>query len=206
MHQVTPEELRAHLVEQMEFIKSSSRSFDDGFLGEGKRLATVIRVLVHDTAQSKSLLGLLGIKQSLLFMDTAPRLNRVNLAPTWGLPMIEVGNHTAARFYAPLGVLPPSRIHPPKPFDAWWRDPVTKDQEGREFCRKDFVMTVANKEGGAHIDPMLSPRWMALTRHNSLGVSYALREGERREVEGDLALQSVRQIAYEIEQTIRTLL
>lgn len=204
MHQVTPEELRAHLGEQMEFIKASSRSFDDGFLGEGKRLATTIRVLVHDTGQSKSLLGLLSVKQSLLFMDTAPRLNRANLAPTWGLPMMEVGNRTASRFFAPLGVLPPSRIHPPKLFDAWWGDPVTKDQEGREFCRKDFVMTVANKEGGAHIDPVLSPRWMALTRHNSLGVNYVLSEGERREVEGDLALQSVRQIAYEIEQTIGT--
>lgn len=206
MHQVTPEELQAHLGEQMEFIKASSRSFDEGFLGEGKRLAATIRVLVHDTAQSKSLLGLLNVKQSLLFMDTAPRLNRANLAPTWGLPMMDVGNRTASRFFAPLGVLPPSRIHPPKLFDAWWSDPVTKDQEGREFCRKDFVMTVANKEGGAHIDPVLSPRWMALTRHNSLGVNYVLSEGNRREVEGDLALQSVRQIAYEIEQTIRTLL
>ena len=50
-------ELRRQLDEQQRFIKNSAQSFDDGFEGEAKRLALTIRVLVHDTSQSHSLLS-----------------------------------------------------------------------------------------------------------------------------------------------------
>ena len=48
-----------HAKEAMEL---SWRSFDAGYEGEAKRLSAVIRLLVHDTSQSKSLLGQLGDK------------------------------------------------------------------------------------------------------------------------------------------------
>ena len=54
----TEEELKSHLKEQIQFLLKSAQSYDEGFTSEAKRLAVVIRVLLHDTKKSKSLLTL----------------------------------------------------------------------------------------------------------------------------------------------------
>jgi len=69
------EELQQHLRDTIQALELSSRAFDEGFEGEAKRLAAAIRVLVHDTDSSKSLLGQLGQK-TISFYDTcAPSQN-----------------------------------------------------------------------------------------------------------------------------------
>ena len=59
-YQQTSEELLAHLWDQIKFLVASSKSYDQGFEGEAKRLAVAIRVLMHDTTQSNALLTQLG--------------------------------------------------------------------------------------------------------------------------------------------------
>ncbi len=54
-------ELQAHLAEQLQFLEASADAFDRGFRGEAKRMAATIRILVHQTHRSHSLLGQLGI-------------------------------------------------------------------------------------------------------------------------------------------------
>jgi hypothetical protein len=66
----TQDELERLLKEQLQFLRTSARLYDEGEHSEAKRLAVSIRVLVHDTKKSKSLLGQLGLK-SLDFLDTA---------------------------------------------------------------------------------------------------------------------------------------
>jgi hypothetical protein len=51
--------LLANLAESIDFLNLSASSFDNGYEAEAKRLAVTLRVLLHDTAQSHSLLGLL---------------------------------------------------------------------------------------------------------------------------------------------------
>ena len=63
-------ELSQHLQEQLEFLQASAGAYDQGFEGEAKRLAVSIRVLVHDTSNSNSLLGQLGQKD-IKFLDSA---------------------------------------------------------------------------------------------------------------------------------------
>ena len=55
---------------QARYLKESSSSFDGGFEGEAQRLAVTVRVLVHDTSASHSLLKLLEIKDNIQFHDT----------------------------------------------------------------------------------------------------------------------------------------
>jgi hypothetical protein len=62
-------DLLNHLREQLQFLDASALSYDAGFEGEAKRLAVVIRVLLHDTAKSRSLLQSLGIKHTLRYND-----------------------------------------------------------------------------------------------------------------------------------------
>ena len=59
----TQNELLGHLAEQIIFLINSSNSFDDGFQCEAKRVATTIRVLLHDNPpHSVSLLTQLNKK------------------------------------------------------------------------------------------------------------------------------------------------
>jgi hypothetical protein len=67
---LTLAELECHLAEQLQFLQVSAAAFDAGFEGEAKRLAVVLRILLHDTKSSKSLLGQLGRKGGPFF-DTA---------------------------------------------------------------------------------------------------------------------------------------
>jgi hypothetical protein len=78
-------ELMGHLNEQFHFLKASASSFDNGFSGEAKRLAVTIRVLLHDTQNSKSLLGLLKIKKVFCFFDSSFDLDKKNTVSHLGL-------------------------------------------------------------------------------------------------------------------------
>ncbi|MEE9987498.1 hypothetical protein [Agrobacterium pusense] len=68
---LSQDDLNEHLAEQLGFLEASARSFDGGFIGEAKRMATTIRVLMHETPQSHSVLGQLGLLQKD-FVDTSP--------------------------------------------------------------------------------------------------------------------------------------
>jgi hypothetical protein len=76
--------LKAALAEQVDFLRASAERFDAGHQHEAKRLALTIRVLLHDTASSKSLLEQLDLKSSLAFLDT-----RTRRQPPAGVPALE---------------------------------------------------------------------------------------------------------------------
>src|SRR5262245_62470836 len=113
-------ELISLLAEQVRFLQSSAASFDSGFEGEAKRLATTLRVLLHDTERSNSVLGQLGIKTRLRYVDTAVPIRPGNLLDTPGLVMGEVTSGIGGSYVPPLDDLSPSRIKPLAPFDIWW--------------------------------------------------------------------------------------
>lgn len=198
--------LAEHLREQLEFLKASAKSYDDGFEGEAKRLATVIRILVHDTRSSKSVLGQLSVKVKMRFTDTSPPRPRDGVVlMSGGLAMMRAQMDPGGgegRYVPPLDNLSPERIRPPVPFTAWWLSTVVTDGRGSEFNRKKLVTATANQAGGAHVDPQLDPSYEAISRGNSLGFRFES-DGETAPFKGDAALASVRQIAYELDRSIR---
>lgn len=64
-----------HLREQIQFLLLSTESYDKGITAEAKRLATVIRVLVHTTPKSTSLLNLLN-KEKIKFYTTSTGIDK----------------------------------------------------------------------------------------------------------------------------------
>ncbi len=48
-HRQTDPELMQHLYEQMGFLRRSAEGYDAGDFSEAKRLATTLRLLLHDT-------------------------------------------------------------------------------------------------------------------------------------------------------------
>jgi hypothetical protein len=204
---LTHADLVEKLQSQLGLFERSAKAYDRGYEDEAYHLATSIRVLMHDTGASHSLLGQLGVKDTLAFMDTAAPINPANLATTPGLVVVKMEsdppNPVVASYAAPLGILSPRRKNRPKPFAPWWNDAVTKDSQGASFARRDYALTIANKEGSGHVDPLLKEDWANLTRDNTLGWKVKTSEGDERSA-GSPALGCVRQIAYEVDQTLRT--
>ncbi|MEC6440992.1 hypothetical protein [Acinetobacter baumannii] len=197
------EELKKHLREQLVFLKSSNKSFDEGIHAEAKRLATTIRVLVHDTIKSESLLKQLGIKNSIKFINTAKEVIPGNLAPYVGLVYYSF-NSNGANYKAPLhdGLLR-TNIIPELDFINWWQQVVINDKQVGKFTRQDLVLSVANKDGGAHVGPSIDSSYAVLTRTNSLG--FISSDGVRARPVNDIELHSIRQISFELFETLNSL-
>jgi hypothetical protein len=201
----TEAELINHLKDQIAFMLKSAESYDNGFEGEARRLAVSIRILVHDTSQSQSLLGQLG-KKNIGFLDSANRFNPNNLLASNCLTMMRYrfkNGKSEGRYVAPLDDLPPTRINMKVPFDVWWSTNIIyKDNNKNIFTRKDLVLNVANTDGGAHIDPKLDEAYAQFSRFNTLGWK-VFQNGVAEDFENTPVLPSIRQIAYELLMTLK---
>jgi len=192
------EELQQHLKDTIQALELSTDALDKGYEGEAKRLAAAIRVLVHDTDSSKSLLGQLG-RKTISFYDTcAPSQNNTYITYN-GLSIINLTKR-GATYVAPLDNLPPDRPSHWVSFEEWWNEVIFVDKNGSETSRKDLILAVANKDGGAHVDPILNEKYANLSRRNSL----AWRFSNHR---GDVPLEgpekaTVRQIAHEVLRSL----
>ena len=195
-YELTTAELEEQLRNQLDFLRASAEAFDSGSTAEAARLATVIRVLVHDTRSSHSLLSQLGLKDSIRFVNTAPDLDGI-ITPL--LTRMELWTDGSTKFQPRLDDLffTPTEV----PFDDWWNATVISDEDGVEFSRRHLVLAMANKEGGAHVDPELEPEYAALSRSGSLGWVIVDAAGERPMLENPIP-SSVRQIAAEVELTL----
>ena len=194
----TPDDLKNHLKEQLGFLSRSADAYDLGFHDEAKRLAVTIRVLLHDTANSKSLLDQMGQKNRL-FYDTAMPDVQNNMISHSALIAMAMGK--GGGVFVPLldemsGAMPPRQVT----FDEWWQRPIFRNKDGQVLSRKQLVLAVANQDGGAHIDATLNDVYAKLSRTESTGwnfysegISYPIKEAE---------LAAVRQIAHELLRTL----
>jgi len=192
------EELQQHLRDTIQALELSVHALERGFEGEAKRLAAAIRVLVHDTQSSKSLLGQLGQK-TISFYDTCiPRQNHTYITYS-GLTATNL-TPQGATYVALLDELPPDYSPRWVSFDEWWNRVIFIDQEGSETSRKDLILAVANTDGGAHVDPVLDEKYANLSRRNALGWRFS-------NTRGDVPLEgpekaAIRQIAHEVLKSL----
>lgn len=198
-------ELLDHLKHQIAFMKQSATSYDNGFEDEAKRLAVVIRVLVHDTPKSTSLLTLLN-KKNIKFYDSASDYDpsRVVVSHSGLVLKKFTFPQGGGEYIAPLEDLPPSRSNSKKvDFDQWWdKKIVIRDNQKNTFTRKDLVTNVANTEGGAHVDANLDQAYANLSRFHSLGWKF-FRSDVAEDFKNNPALPSIRQIAHEVLKTLK---
>ena len=192
------------LREQIGFIRSSASAVDAGVAAEAKRIATAVRVLVHDTKTSQSLLGQLHLKSPMRFLDTADVYDPRNLASTFGLismPLTTGPDGATLRYVPRLGEGPPSTT---RPFDQWWTRDMMRAKPGivgaRPLSRRHLVLTLENNDGGAHIDPDHDPDYVILAMENGLGWMTTPVEIGQPPV-NEPHSPSLRQIAFELEQT-----
>ena len=203
--QQTKAELLNHMKEQISFMLASAESYDHGFEGEARRLAVSIRILVHDTSQSKSLLTQIG-KKDIGFLDTASSFNANNLLPINCLTMMRLTSKNgvaSGSYIAPLDNLSPARANVKIPFDNWWSGNIIyRDNRRNTFTRKHLVLNVANTDGGAHVDPKLDKAYAQFSRFNTLGWK-VFKSGIAEDFANTPVLPSIRQIAQELFKTLK---
>jgi hypothetical protein len=197
-------DLEADLTEQLQFLASSGRAFDQGNLSESKRIALVIRVLVHDTAMSHSLLAQLGIKDSLAWADSAPVIdndpNIVGRSP--GLTSMGLGADGIAFSARHMDSIERSNTTRYVSFSDWWERPVILDSNDATFSRKELILALVNKDGGAHLD-RLSEKTHALVHDNSAGFVRIDTAGGTSEPIPTPIYASVKTVAEELLLTLR---
>ena len=194
-------DLERQLQEQLELLGKLAELYDQGQHSVAKMLAVQARTLLHDTRNSKSLLGQLGLKNRK-FISTTVRLPEIQTGT------LHVGNY-AALVGIPLGgggadyapnldntINENRKIS----FDEYWNEVIFIDKHNESFTRKDIILYLADQDGGAHVDPGLDAKYVELSRRNSLGWQKE-EKSEIRNLSG-VEFASMRQIAHELLKTL----
>lgn len=150
----------AKLKEQMQFLRCSLRAFYDGDFAESVRIATVLRVLVYESGQCKPLLR--QVQPNGLDL---PILEHADDRPGEEVFFSFAVSTRLGATIAPAVDLG-SRHYSESSIGAWWNRTVFTFQSllGTQliYRRKDVILILANKEGGAHVDPNEDPNYTRL--------------------------------------------
>jgi hypothetical protein len=148
------------LREQMDLLRTSVRAFYDGKFAESLRIATTIRILIHESSMSKALLNMArpnGLEIPILDHVAHRHDDEVilgfavslRLGPTVA-PAVDLG----------------SSHYSLSTVGAWWNRMVFTFPSlvGTQliYRRKQVVLVLSNKEGGAHVDPNEDPDYVRL--------------------------------------------
>lgn len=186
-------DFKVHLSKQLGFLERSCQSYDEGFTDEAIRIATVIRVIIHQTGSSTSLLKHLGATTiNLLSTTFEPSSQTITFV---GMGMMRVGNGSS-EYFPQLGNGP---VNDYIPVSKWWNQVVVVLDKKHRITRKNIVLAAANKDGGAHVDKKLSAEYAALAQDGSVGSFVYEAQNSREEKPIESAhLVSLRQMGYEL--------
>ena len=195
----TRDELLTLLCEQYTALNISKQAFDGRFVSEAKRLATTIRVLVHDTAKSRSLMSQLDLKDRLRWVSSVDAdAVRQYADPGSGvrgfhglISFGDVGYHATV----PIRNEDMELVS----FNQWWLDPAMVIADGTAYTRSELVLWLANQDGGAHVDPKLNAKYKALSREGGFGLRYV--ETDELVVTSPVPA-AVRTVAEEVARTL----
>ena len=179
---------------QLRLIENACRGFDADLFEAALHIAVAIRVLIHETSNSHSLLGQLTLRNSVKLLSTFPELKLKNDVPKG----VITETITFGVGIGPFGFQPPLGNTPKKHYlsvDAWWNEVIHQFRE--RFSRADIILAAANQDGGAHIDP--SPHQKTILLRGSLGtVTTTTNRGTQKRELTNPHFSMIRQFGFEI--------
>lgn len=181
---------------------------------EGKEIialsiSTAIRVLVHDTNRSTSLLTHMGKKnKKFLSTNISKSTDPIHLGL---VRKINVGVHDGIGGEAKYWPICDERYFPmPKSkkyldFEEWWSTEKIFQSSESDLNRKDLVLSMANKDGGAHFDTKVQKKYDDF-RYTWSGGSTLIgtKSGISRWYDNVPVYPAIRQIGYELLETLKS--
>jgi len=195
--------LSSRLAEHMKLIAVLSECYDGGHEIVALAIATAIRVLVHNTQHSTSLLTHLTAKTvHLLSTNIREPSEKVHLGLVRRINVgVNDGKGGEAKYWPTCDerYFPSPRQHfVMLAFDAWWEECVFENTQ-HSLTRRDLVLAVTNKDGGAHFDTEVDERYDQFRKSWSGGSSLVgRRSGTKRGYDNIPIYPAVRQVAYEL--------
>ena len=190
---MTTLDFKAQLRRQLQFLRASAAAFDGGFHDEAIRIAVTIRVLVHQTKSSTSLLKHLNAT-TINLLSTCEGATEKTLM-YMGMGTVQVGSDGTHKHFPSLGDVP---VQGMVPVSKWWDQIVFVDGATR-LTRKLIVLSAANQDGGAHVDEKLNADYQALLSDGFAGTVFHTTDGQTiaQPITG-AHFVALRQMAYEL--------
>lgn len=185
------------LNKQIEFIENSSALFDLGKLNESIRIGVSLRVLLHDTKNSTSLLTLMQKKVSVKLLSTCDGPYDIERRMGFSLTGLNfIGNPTKVQVVSNL-----HRHNSSKELSAedWWNEAVFCMPQTGALSRKDFALMAANKDGGAHVSKL--PQSLQNIKDGLAGIKIHTGEGLQTDFK-EIWPYTLRQMAWELVNSI----
>lgn len=193
--------MRDELGKQLRFLERSAKAYDEGDEEEAVRLATVMRVLFHDTPMSTSLMTHLAMRDCNVLATPV-----THFADWRDLLSVKIDLNSKT----PTSLLPRLDLQFIEvPFATWWDSDCIKAKAA--VSRRRIITNAANKDGGAHVDRKLERFYTELMHGDwSLGITGDMTYDGPAPFEqgvtqwpknGHLAL--LRQFAHEVLSTAR---
>ncbi|WP_020476227.1 hypothetical protein [Zavarzinella formosa] len=139
--------------EQVRFLSRSSAMFDQGAEDEALRIATSLRVLLHDTKSSTSLFTYLGLTSTQMLTSSRGHGN-------WQDYLSHVLNPNSSEPLKMRPLLGDKFLE--VTFARWWSDEPVFIHQSKDYSRRIICLSAANKDGGAHVDSDLEEYYETL--------------------------------------------
>jgi len=152
--------VQQNLREQLSFLRNYCDRWDNGEWQYAKPIANSVRLLFHDKGRTVSIVTQFGARSTIRLLDFVP----------WGNDEHTVLFLDPLLFLGTGANLVPGPITAPRlvSVDEWWHEIVCALSAGR-FTREDIVLTVAEKDGGTHLDGRLPPDYKKLAAPGASG-------------------------------------
>jgi hypothetical protein len=183
----------AHLKRQIGFLNRSCAAFDAGQIDEAIRIATTVRVIVHQTKKSTSLLKHLNAT-TINLLSTAQGADPGTLF-SMNMRTISIGGDGSSSYYPSLG----ESIHKELiPVSKWWDQVIVVSHPVR-LSRRKIVLSAANQDGGAHVDAVLESEYEEMKDEGFMNISASKSDGSfaSNKLE-NTHLVCLRQMGYEL--------
>jgi len=187
------EKLIQALRKQISYLERSALLFDQGMQDEAPRMATSLRILMHETLRSNSLLGELRLRGKIKILSTSSQSfdkNKSNHQLTCTLTGFLMKEKIEPKIVPQYeNIVRAREIKAPD----WWDELIFGMSKTERFSRKDFVLFSANKDGGAHVDKY--PKKFQQIKNGETGIYYEV-NGTRMLLTNTIEC-AIRQMTYE---------
>jgi hypothetical protein len=189
-----------HLKQQIGFIKRSCDSFDAGHTDEAIRIATSLRILLHNTGQSVSLMKHLDALDISLLSTVIDRDAEIadqgpndTIVIFGGLFCISEATDVSLQ-----ACLDGGETRDLVSITKWLNQIVSSTRSRIRVTRRDIILGATNKDGGAHVDLKLPVPYQVAAGESPMGF-FMKKPGVAAENPLEKThLVSLRQMGYEI--------